>query len=141
MCTTYDLEAVGNDSDSHKLLAVVATVHHERVGETLNDGALGLAEALCSISARGVRDVDGAADLNVITARIISEVLALLLVSIVRQGNISDFDILVAPLVEQLYGANLGGNVLGEDGRGSGGNFDFDLAVVRHIGGVEGMYV
>jgi hypothetical protein len=59
---------VGNDAHSHELLAVVAAVHHERVGETLNDGALGLPEALDSISAGGVGDVDGRADLDVIAA-------------------------------------------------------------------------
>jgi hypothetical protein len=58
---------VGNDADSHELFTVVATVHHERVGETFDDWALGLSEALDSISASGVGDVDGASDLNVIT--------------------------------------------------------------------------
>ena len=51
ICRTYDLERVGNDSDSHELLAVVAAVHHERVGEALNDGALGLPESLDGITA------------------------------------------------------------------------------------------
>ena len=48
------LESMGNNSDSHELLSVVAAVHHERVGETLNDGALGLPEPLDGISAGGV---------------------------------------------------------------------------------------
>lgn len=48
---TYDLEGVGDDAHSHELLSVVAAVHHERVGETLNDGALGLPESLDGISA------------------------------------------------------------------------------------------
>jgi hypothetical protein len=48
---TYDLESVGNNSNSHELLAVVAAVHHERVGEALNDGALGLPESLDGIAA------------------------------------------------------------------------------------------
>ena len=64
---TYDLESVGNNADSHELLSVVATVHHERVGQTLNDGAVGLAESLDSISAGGVRDVDGVAQGDVVT--------------------------------------------------------------------------
>lgn len=51
---TYDLESVSNDADSHELLSVVAAVHHERVGETLNDGALGLPEALNGVTAGGV---------------------------------------------------------------------------------------
>jgi len=46
-----DLESVSNDTDSHELLSVVAAVHHERVGEALNDGALGLPESLDGISA------------------------------------------------------------------------------------------
>jgi hypothetical protein len=49
-----NLESVGNDAHSHELLSVVAAVHHERVGKTLNDGALGLPEPLDGISAGGV---------------------------------------------------------------------------------------
>lgn len=51
---TDDFEGVCDDADSHELLSVVAAVHHERVGEALNDGALGLAEPLCGISASRV---------------------------------------------------------------------------------------
>jgi hypothetical protein len=65
---TYDLEGVGNDADSHELLSVVTTVHHQGVGKTLDDGALCLAESLLCISAGGVGDVDGCADLDVIAA-------------------------------------------------------------------------
>jgi hypothetical protein len=67
---TYDLKGVGDDTDSHELFTVVATVHHERVGETLDDGALGLSESLDSISASRVRDVDGCADLDIIAVEI-----------------------------------------------------------------------
>jgi len=49
-----DLESVSDDAHSHELLSVVTAVHHERVGETLNDGALGLPEPLDGISAGGV---------------------------------------------------------------------------------------
>jgi hypothetical protein len=63
---TYDLEGVGNDTDSHELFTIVATVHHEGVGETLNDGALGLSETLDGISTSRVRDVDRCSDLDVI---------------------------------------------------------------------------
>lgn len=59
---------MGNDADGHQLLSVVAAVHHEGVGQALNDGAVGLAEALDGISASGVRQVDGRADLNVVAA-------------------------------------------------------------------------
>lgn len=65
---TDDLEGVGDDADSHQLLSVVAAVHHEGVGETLNDGAVGLAEALDGIAAGRVRQVDGGTDLDVVAA-------------------------------------------------------------------------
>lgn len=57
---------MGNNADSQKLLAAVTTVHHERVGQTLDDGALSLAETLDGIAASGVREVDGVADLDVV---------------------------------------------------------------------------
>ena len=63
---TYDLESVGHNADGLELLAVVAAVHHERVGETLDDGALGLAETLGGIAASSVRKVDGRTNLNVV---------------------------------------------------------------------------
>ena len=63
---TYDLERVGNNADSHELLAAVATVHHEGVGQALDDGALRLAEALGGIAASSVRKVDGVTDLDVV---------------------------------------------------------------------------
>ena len=70
---TYDLERVRNNADSHELLSVVTAVHHERVGETLNDGALCLSESLLCVSAGGVGDVDWGPDLDVIAAeRIVS---------------------------------------------------------------------
>ena len=128
---------MGDDADSHELLSVVAAVHHERVGEALNDGALGLAEALDGIPASGVGDVDGLADLDVISVpfifplaipRCLSHMFAQ---KDTREGNISDLDVLVAPLVEQLGGANLAGDILGQDGVALR-RFDFDLAV-RHV--------
>jgi hypothetical protein len=70
---TYDLEGVGNDADGHELLSVVTAVHHQRVGETLDDGALCLSESLLCVSAGGVGDVDWGPDLDVIAAeRIVS---------------------------------------------------------------------
>lgn len=57
-----------NNADGHQLLAVVAAVHHQGVGQALNDGAVGLAEALHGISASRVRQVDRRADLNVVAA-------------------------------------------------------------------------
>lgn len=61
-----DGESVVDDADGHELLAVVAAVHHEGVGETLNDGALGLAEALDGVAPGGMGKVDGRPDLHVI---------------------------------------------------------------------------
>lgn len=58
-----------DDADGHQLLAVVATVHHEGIGQALDDGALGLAESLCGISTSGMGDVDGGADLDVVGER------------------------------------------------------------------------
>jgi hypothetical protein len=63
---TYNLKGMRHNSNSHQLLAVVATVHHQRVGQSLNDRALSLSESLCCISAGRVGDVDGGSDLDVI---------------------------------------------------------------------------
>ena len=78
-----DLKGVLDNADSLKLLTVVATVHHKRVGETLNNRALSLAETLGSVSASRVREVDSTSDLNVVGER-----------------NILDLNIIKRPLVE-----------------------------------------
>jgi hypothetical protein len=54
-----NLHGVLDDAYSQDLLAIVAAVHHERVGEALNDGALRLAEALLRVPSRRVRQVRG----------------------------------------------------------------------------------
>jgi len=113
-----NLESVCDDADGHELLAVVAAVHHERVGQTLNDGALRLAETLDGVSACAVRDVDRLPDLDV-----------------VGEGDVPDLDVLVAPLVEELGAANLGSDILGQDWVSLDG-LDFDLAV-RHVRGIR----
>jgi hypothetical protein len=64
--STYDLEGVCDDADSHELLSVVTTVHHQRVGKTLDDWALCLSESLLGISAGGVRNVHWCSDLDVV---------------------------------------------------------------------------
>lgn len=66
-----DLEGVLDDADSHKLLAVVAAVHHQRVGEALDDGAGSLPEAPDLVAAGGVRHVHllALADRDVVTKR------------------------------------------------------------------------
>ena len=45
-----DLKAVLDNPDGHQLLAVVASVHHEGVDQPLDDGALGFAETLGSVT-------------------------------------------------------------------------------------------
>lgn len=54
---------------------------------------------------------------------------------VVRQRDIPNLDIFVAPLVEQFDAANLVRNVLGKDLQTSVGAFDFDFSVLRHVGG------
>lgn len=45
-----DLEGVLGDSDGHEFLAVVPSVHHQRVGQTFDDWTLRLAESFCGVS-------------------------------------------------------------------------------------------
>ena len=54
-----DLESMLQDANSHQLLSVVTTMHHEGVCDTLNNGALSLTEAFCSITASTVGQVSG----------------------------------------------------------------------------------
>lgn len=49
---------MSDDPDGHELLAVVATVHHERVRQSLDYWTLRFSEPLDSVSAGGVGDVD-----------------------------------------------------------------------------------
>ena len=52
-----DLKGVLDDAHGHELLAVVAAVHHEGGGETLDNWALRLAEALNLVATSGVGQV------------------------------------------------------------------------------------
>ncbi len=54
-----DLERVLDDPNGQQLLAVVATVHHHAVAETLDDRAQGLAETLGSVAPGRVRHETG----------------------------------------------------------------------------------
>ena len=63
---TYNLEGVCDNSDGHQLLAVVATIHHQGIGQSFNDWALCLSESFGGISTGRVRDIDGRSDLDVI---------------------------------------------------------------------------
>jgi len=53
-----------------------------------------------------------------------------------RQRDVADFDVLIAPLVEQLDAANLLGDFLGKN-LVAGDGFDFDVLVVRHDGDAD----
>jgi hypothetical protein len=57
---------VSNNTDGHKLLSVITAVHHQGVGETLDDWALRLSESLLCVSTGRVGDVDWGADLDVV---------------------------------------------------------------------------
>ena len=50
-----------------------------------------------------------------------------------RQRDVADLDVLIAPLVEQLDAANLVGDLLGKNLVARGLNLDFDFCV-RHVG-------
>lgn len=89
-----DLEGVGDDADGQELLAVVATLHHERVDQALNDGHLSLLELLLGVAAGGVGEVDSMADLDV-----------------VGQGDVLDFDTVprsIRPMCAELRNSLLG---------------------------------
>lgn len=80
-----DLKSVLDDSDSLQLLTVVSTVHHQGVGQSLNDWALSLSESLGSVSTSSVGNENWGSDLDV-----------------VNQRDVLDLNILERPLVEQL---------------------------------------
>jgi hypothetical protein len=61
-----DFHGLLHDTGGQKLLSVITTVHHERVGHTFNDGALGLTETLGSITTGSVREEDLATKFDII---------------------------------------------------------------------------
>jgi hypothetical protein len=63
---------VGNNADSHELLSVVTAIHHQGVGETLNDWALCFTESLLCVTAGGMGDVDWGADLDIIAVVVLA---------------------------------------------------------------------
>lgn len=154
---------MSHNADRLGLFTVVAAVHHERVGETLNDGALGLAEALRGIAAGRVREVDGLTDLDVVavfrrqdrvsklcpSARYIFRISAKRSVfnrsrsqenelehrSNVRQRHVPNLNVLVCPLVEELDASNLGSDLPGHR-QDTAGELDLDFPVVGHIDAV-----
>ena len=66
MGLTHDFKGMRHDPNGHELLAVVATVHHQRVRHALDDRTLRFPEPLDGESAGRVGDVDGGADLDVV---------------------------------------------------------------------------
>lgn len=60
---------MGYDSDSHQLFAVVATIHHQRVGQSFDDWTLCFSESFCGKAACGVGDVDRLSDLDVVALK------------------------------------------------------------------------
>lgn len=54
-----NLHSMLDDPNSQEFLAIVSTVHHERVGQPLNNGALRLPEPLHRVPAGGVRHIRG----------------------------------------------------------------------------------
>lgn len=94
-----DFKGVLDNSDSLELLTVVSAVHHQRVGETLDNGALSLSESLRSVLAGRVREVDRLSDENVVS-----------------KGNVLDLNVVKGPLVEKLDLTSIGDNILGKGG-------------------------
>lgn len=120
-----DLQSVLDDSHGLELLTVVSAVHHQGVGETLDNGALGLSEPLCGVSAGSVGDVDGLGDLDIVGER-----------------NVLDLNVVVGPLVEELDGAGLGDNVLGElESKSNRGGFVGHCVSSRTVMGLKGRRV
>lgn len=85
-----DLEGVGNNADSHELLAIVAAVEHESINKTLDNWHLSLAELLHRVATSRVRREHIVAERNVI-----------------RQRNVLDLNILSVPLAEKANRASL----------------------------------
>jgi len=77
-----------HDADSKKLLATVATVEHEAVDKTLNDGALRLTEANLVVTTSSVRKVS-------------AELALLVNCDVILKRDIAHVDILISPLVEE----------------------------------------
>jgi hypothetical protein len=84
-----DLEGVLDNADGQRLLAGVAALAHEADGEALDDGALGLAEALGLVAAGRVRHEGVVAEL-------------LLERQIVLERNVAHDHVLKGPLAKQL---------------------------------------
>lgn len=58
---------MSHDPHSHQFLAVIAPIHHERIRQTLDNGALSLSKSLHRIAAGRVGDVHWRPYLDVVT--------------------------------------------------------------------------
>jgi hypothetical protein len=116
----HDLESVLHDADGKNLLAVVATVHHERVADALNNGALSLAEALGLVATSRVGVEHGEAVLHG---------------NVVLKGDVADLDVIERPLLEKLdvNGRGLNHGLL--NGDGNLGHSYFYWLIDREVGG------
>ena len=54
-----DLHSVLDNADGHELLAIVTTVHHQRIGQPLDNRTLGFAESLHRVSSCSVGNICG----------------------------------------------------------------------------------
>jgi hypothetical protein len=61
-----DFKSVLDNAHGHQLLAVVASMSHQRVGQTLCDWAKGFTEALGLITTGSVWEIDRISDFDVI---------------------------------------------------------------------------
>ena len=84
----HNVKSLLENLDGKLLLTVVATVHHHRVDNTLNNGAAGLLEALGSIA----------------TSRVRKEYL-LLQLDVVLDGQVAAGDVFVGPLAKEFDSA------------------------------------
>jgi len=82
-----DFKSVLDDTDGHQFLAIIAPVHHQRIGQTLHNGALRLSEPLGGISSGGVGKILGELLFNG---------------DVVGQTDVVDDHIVSAPLIKQL---------------------------------------
>ena len=111
-----DLEGVGNNADSHELLAIVAAVEHESINKTLDNWHLSLAELLHGVTASRVRREHIVTERNVIRQRNVLDLNILSAKQWLVYNNILLRELYVLPLAEKANRASLwdseSGNVL-----------------------------
>jgi hypothetical protein len=102
-----DLKGVLNNANGHKLLSVVASRHHQGVGQTLNNGALSLAETLNVVSSSSVGKVLLVLGL-VLKGNIILNMNKPQLCDSYPQSGIVDLYGFIVPFTEQLHVSAVG---------------------------------